>query len=241
MNRIADAVSLARVAYGLIIAMPPASSTPPPNGYDYSQPSQPAPVQPAQAPQPYDFIVNPGEVTKKSIIPGGSSKIVKVLIVLAGILVLFIVFSLVKGLLSGQSNIPSLITVTQDQQTILLLTKDSGTRPKLSVTNSNVAINTQLSVSSSQSELIAYIAKNGKKLSSKDLGLGIDAQTNAALNAATTDTGYNETFKQSLKEKINKYMIDLKQAYAKTSGKKGRALLQNDFKQAELLLIQLNS
>lgn len=235
-------VSLTREAYGLINAMPPNSPAPPqPNGYDYpTQPSTPTAVDPTPPTQQlYDFIVNPEPAPRESRIPGGNSKIVRIMIVLGGLLILFVLFSFVKGLIGGGSNTPYLLKVTQDQQQLIHLTTNASKENSLSEENANFAITTNLSIASSQTELITYMAKNGKKIKKKELLLMIDPQTDAQLTASVASNSYNQTFREVMKQSLNTYMSDLQRAFAKTKGKNGQALLTTNYDQAKLLLTKL--
>lgn len=198
---------------------------------------QPAEFSPEQA---YDFINEPEQTQSRGpLIPANSSLPMRIAIFGGGLVVLLILFVIVKSFLGGGSSLTSLVTVAQDQQSIIYLADNAQKQTGLSESNENFSATTRLSVASSQSDLIKYMANNGKKVNVKDLSLSISKTTDAQLAAAAAAATYNETYKGIMEKKINSYMNHLKQAYAETSGPNGQALLNDQFEQAELLLIQL--
>lgn len=198
---------------------------------------QPAEFSPEQA---YDFIDEPiQKQSRGSLIPANSSLPMRIAIFGGGLVVLLILFMVIKGFLGGGSSLTSFVTIAQDQQAIIYLADNAQKQPDLSESNKNFTATTRLSLASSQSDLINYMANNGKKVNVKDLSLTISKTTDEQLAAAASAATYNETYRDIMQKKLNSYMSKLKQAYAETSGPNGQALLSDQFEQAELLLIQL--
>lgn len=232
-----------------LVPLPPADQTPP-------SPPQPTPIYP-EAPTPassdpvypYDFIMNPDQpaTPKKSLLPGSGDSgtkgiVLRVGLVAGGLVVLLIIFSVVRGLLTGGGSQPHLITVVQDQQELVQLTTKATQQQGISTTNSNFAATASLSLSSAQSDMIQYLSVTGvKKIEPKALNLKVSAKTDKQLTDAAVASTYNETFHGLMKTKLETYQRDLQQAYNKTSGPNGRKLLSAQFDQAELLLVQLES
>jgi hypothetical protein len=211
--------------------------------FQADQPATP-PEQPA-APAPqgsnYDFITSPEQPKRRLSLPGGDSKLKKVLFAAGGLLVLMIIFVVLKGVLAGSSNLPLFVGIAEDQQELIHLVTNAKQQPDLSSDNQNFVATAQLSLSSSQSDLLKYLAANHKKVVPKQLGLKISTATDEQLTAAASAETYNQTFKDVMKTKLTGYSNNLKQAYRQTTGKKGRAQLSADYDQAQLLLTQLNS
>jgi hypothetical protein len=196
-----------------------------------------------EAPKPdYGFIMEPPKPPKPPLFTfGGGSKNTRIILVVAGIFILLILFVGFKNLLAGSnSSTPSLVTVAQDQQELAHLAQD-GTTNATASNLKNFAYTTQLSLKSEQSDLVAYLKKNGHKTGTKELNLKVSKALDAQLAAALTTSTYDATFKQTMQTKLTSYQQTLKQAYAQTKGPKGRALLNDDYKASELLLKQLGS
>lgn len=207
--------------------------------------STPSPQQPAYSPptpeqQPYEFIVNPSAPAKPTRL-AGAPKIVRIGIVLGIILIIFVLFMVIKGLLSGGGNTQELIYVVQDQQEIIHLTTLADSEGSLSDSNSYFAATAKLSVATSQSALIKYMNINGHKITKKDLALAIDVQTDKDLKLAAAADTYNTKFHKVMQETLKNYQAELTAAYNKTSGKAGKALLKSDYQQAQILLDQLGA
>ncbi len=200
----------------------------------------------SQQPQPngepsYDFIMDPGSVrAKKFGLPGLSPKLFRLSVALFGLLLLLIIFSVVKSVLSGGSNLPQLTTVMQDQQELLHITSPAILPHDISGNNSTFSATTQLTMSSSYTQLQTYLAANHIKVNPKLLNLKISSSTDQALTTAEAAGTYNQTFNQVAQSDLNGYLNDLGTAYNVTKGLKGRALLTSDYNQAKLLLVQLN-
>lgn len=223
--------------------------------------SQAAPV-PSQQPQPqtqpqpvdpnspdYGFIVQPPKPPRRGLslpgFSGGSSLVVRIIIALGGLLVLLIIFAVMKSLLSGGGNTQILVTVAQDQQEMIHILSGTGQNGQqqavLSASNQNFAATAQLSLTSAQTQLITYMKTNGKKASTKTLSLKVSPATDQQLTTAASNSTYDTTFKQIMQSKLTNYESALNAAYKQTKGPKGRKLLINEYKGAQLLLTQLNS
>lgn len=203
------------------------------------------PEQPPSAAQPqaYDFIINPEKPpTKRTLLPGGNSLLMRVVVVAAGFIILIVAFNVIKALVSGPSNLPSMVTVAQDQQELIhIATAANQQQSNLSISNKNFVATAQISLTSAQSQLLTYLKTNGKKVSPKILNLKISTTTDAQLAASQTAATYDQTLHDIMKTKLTSYKNDLRHSYQLTKGKKGRALLSSDYDQAQLLLVQLDS
>ncbi|MBC7707846.1 hypothetical protein H7Y63_01340 [Polaromonas sp.] len=195
-----------------------------------------------QKPNDYDFIVNPSAPARRPLL-AGKSTLGRVVIVLAGLFILFILFVIVRGLLSGGGgNKPALIKVASQQQEIITITKaaENGRQP-ISSTNRNIVVTTGVSITSAQSELLSYMKDQRIKVTKKQLIYPNASAVNAQLAAAVAASTYDPTLHDVLKAQLTDYQLALKQAYGKTSGTKGRELLNKQYDQATLLLKQLDT
>lgn len=207
------------------------------------QPGQPAPPEPAQ---PYDFIMNGDQPqANKSRIPGvpkNASLPQKLLIGLGALLALIIIFSVVRGIFGGSSDMTAYVGVAQDQQQLIhLLTPEKPDQLlTLSANNQNFVATASLTIASSQQKLINYLTKNGQKVDAKQLALGVNPQNDQQLTAAAAAGTYDTTFQEVMESELNQYINGLNSTYNQASGKNGRALLSDQYCQAVLLLKQLN-
>jgi hypothetical protein len=110
----------------------------------------------------------------------------------------------------------------------------------LSEDDLNFATTTQVTVTSAQAQLTAYLTSNKQKVDPKLLTLKVSTTVDSQLTTAATAGTYTSAFQQVMTSQLGTYMTDLRSAYAKTSGKKGRAQLSSDYAQASLLIKQLN-
>jgi hypothetical protein len=216
------------------------------------QPQQPAVTPPDAAPvgPDYGFITEPPKPQRQPFkLPGlgnGSSLPVRIAVVAGSLLLLVIIFAIARSLLSGGGNTEVLTNVAQQQQSMIhILQNGAGENNQqqavLSDTNQNFAATAKLSLTSAQQELIQYMANNGKKVKTKNLSLKIDPKVDEQLSTAASNSTYDPVFKQVMQDQLTSYEKAIQAAYKETSGPKGRALLQQEFQGAQLLLTQLNS
>lgn len=218
-------------------------------------PQTQSPQQPAGPPQAtdpqqdlYTFITNPTAADKPaSMLPSflsGKSLRMRIVILGGGLVGLLIVFSILKGLLAGSFNSQPFLAVLQDQQELIHLSSEAGqsqtSQATLPEAYQGFIGTTQLTVTSVQSQLISYLALNKQKVSATQLNLKVSTATDTQLTGASASGDYTSTFQQIMSSQLNTYTTDLHAAYAQTSGIKGRAQLNNDYKQARLLIKQLN-
>lgn len=195
------------------------------------------------SPNDYDFIVNPAAVPRRSLQPN-NSMLSRIVIALAGLCLLLIIVVGVKSLFStDNSNLPALVAVVVQQQELIHITHASAEGPQpMSDANRNIVVTTDLSLTSAQSQLLAYVKTQNKKIPLKQIsiypgGKAIDDQLAASIAASN----YDVTLHEVIKAQLTSYQSSLKQAYAKTTGTKGRELLNKQYDGAGLLLRQLGT
>ena len=190
---------------------------------------------------PYGFILNP-EQPKSSKFNFNASLPVKILAGLGLFLVVLIVGSILKGAIFGNGSIPeSYVAVAQDQQAMIAILDSNDNQQNLKNSTQAFAITAQMSLSTSQSQLIKYMQLNKKKVSPKTLALKISPTTSKQLQDSIAASTYDSTFREIMKTKLNQYKQQLKATYVEATGQKGRALLDDSYNQADLLLIQLDA
>lgn len=195
------------------------------------QPDTPPPPQ-----NPYEFIMNSGEQSKKTLLPGGGNTKQRIMLVGGGGAVLLIVFMVIFSLLMGgnKGNEQVLIGLAQ-QQTELVRVAAIGVTKAKSPNTQNLAITTQLSVSSAQKDLLTLIKKQKIKLDPKILTQTKNTKTDTQLTAAEQDNRFDETFTLVLQQQLSAYALALKNAFNESTGINTRQALSEAAKNAELL------
>jgi hypothetical protein len=180
-------------------------------------------------------------VSPLSRLPGQNSKIGRAAYIFGVLFVVLIGFIFIKGLLSRNPSLDVFVGIAQDQQELIHLTSNAASQPGLNVTNQNFAVTAQASVTSSQGSIIRYLVGSGRKLQPQTLNLKLSASTDAQLKNAIAAATYDQTFQSVMNIKLTSYSNDLTQAFNSTTNPNSRAVFKNDYKQAKLMLIQLNT
>lgn len=190
-------------------------------------------------PQQYDFITNPAKPAKRSLIPlpgsGGSKKqkiLFFVIASLALVTILVLVFSIFFG--GKSSGTDKLVNIVQKQNELIRIA-DIGEKKAQGEETKNLAVNIKLSVTSQQNDLIDYLKKNGKKVSTKELSIGKNTETDSALDKAESNGRFDEAFTSLISEQISDYMSSLQDTYSSISGKNAKQLISDDYNQTKLL------
>jgi hypothetical protein len=222
------------------LAVQPPPQNPPTSGpqASYTQPTD----QPQSPDQSYAFITNPAQPPKQSRFSGfrSSSLPIRIGVIAGGLLVLLVVFLVLRGLLSSSPKLDSFVTVAQEQQELIHLVENSNQQASLSASSQNVAATMLASLTTSQGETIKYLTSNGKKIDAKQLNLKVSAATDTQLTDAEAAATYNQTFREILQTKLKAYESTLSSTYNQTQGKKGKALLKDSYRQAQLFQTQLS-
>ena len=203
----------------------------------------PAPPAPnGTSATPFDFIVNPGQPVKKPLLfgGGGSSSTTKRLVIAASgaviILLVAVVFFSILGS-SGKGNVQKLLDLANQQQEIIRVAGLGLAQSQVSTPDTqNLAITTQLSLQSDQSATLALLAKDGQKVTAKNLGLKKDTATDAQLSVAAQNGTYDKTFVQSIDNDLTSYGSALQAAYKSTKSTSEKQVLQTSYNNVALLL-----
>jgi hypothetical protein len=194
---------------------------------------------PTNLPPGYEFMASSPAPKKSAGVP--NSPLIRAAVVLGGLLVLIVIFSIVKGIISGGGNRPQLLSVAQDQVEIIHIVTAAQLEQSLSVTNRNSALTTELAVTSGRSQVLTYMAKAGYKVKPKELALKISPLTDKKLADASVNSAYDTTYQSVMQTELTTYQQDIKAAYAKTKGTYGQGILKAQYDGATLLIEQLHA
>jgi hypothetical protein len=169
----------------------------------------------------------------------GGQSLKKRLIIVGGLVVILIIFAVIlSSILGGSNNTMALVAVAQDQNELARVAGEASGEAAQQTTQ-NLGESVQLSITSAQQQLTAYMKSTGQSASSSQLSATKNTKTDAELTAAEAASDYDVVFTQVMQSQLNNYVHDIKTAYP-TAGPKGKTVLQADYGGAKLLLTQAN-
>lgn len=207
------------------------------------QPNNPNPAPPPLNPQnmptennPYDFIINPGDQKPKRFkLPGGNSKSQRIFIVVSGLAILIFIFIIASSFLGQESKAQKeqLKDVVYKQKELIRIS-EIGVKKARSNEAKNLAITTQISLTSEQSELQTALKGLGVKTDAKSIG-GPDKKTDQELTEAEQSNNFDAVFLAILRQDLTDYAKNLQSAYQGTSSKNTKAALESQYNNAATL------
>lgn len=179
---------------------------------------------------PYEFITNSGPPAKKRLLPGGNSKISRLIIAAAigvGLIFAAILIISLLGRTSGgvKTDYQSLV----GQQAELIRVSDVGIAQAKGADTRNLAVTTRYSLQSAQPTTLGLAKKAGAKTDAKTLALGRNTKTDSLLAAAAQSNQFDEVFNKTIKESLQKYQKLLKKIYSETSGRAAKKTLEQSY------------
>jgi len=186
---------------------------------------------------PYDFIVNPNTSGVKLGFMNGGGFLKRIMLLVAGLVVVCIVIAIALSALTPKSSTPGIVSIAERQQEIIRVST-AAAQLTSSQDAQNFVANVQVSMTSSQQKVLAYLTAHGKKLSTSDLAIDHSSQTDTTLANAATANNYDSAVAQNLDEQLQTYESLLQTTYKQTTSPPVRAMLQADFNGAALLLKQ---
>lgn len=195
------------------------------------QPDQPANVN------PYDFLTNSPTPKRGFSLPGGNSKNTRILLVVAGLVLLLFVGIIFFSLLSSGSktNTERLISIAAKQQELIRVS-GIGISKARTADARNLAVTTELSVLSSQQQTLSLLKKQGHKLSTKDLAVDKKASTDTTLTNADQNNSFDDAFLGILVTQLGDYRTNLRTTYDGSQSKSEKIILDTAFRGTALLL-----
>lgn len=192
---------------------------------------------------PYDFIMNPNQPAPKRPldISGKNGFALKIGMIVGALIIIMIAASLLINLFTGnRTNTADLQALAQSQQEIIRVAQvangGSGLRDQ---SLKNFATNTQLTVATQQTALLAYLTKHDAKMSPKTLGLKKDDQTDKQLAQARATSTYDIAFQQIAARQLANYSNELQTNFNNATEKDVRSYLQESYQNVQLLRAQM--
>jgi len=191
---------------------------------------------------PYEFIMSSQHKPKHSPFGGGQSSSMRLLFIVVGAaIVVMIVGFIVATVLPGGGSTDTLKSLAQQQQEIVRVAAQGEASTVTNEDTRGLAYTVDLSIGTSQVKLLDYLKTNGTNMSTKDLELKKDANTDTALQNALSNNNYDSVFKQKLSDLIQTYTTDLQTAYKNTSNTDLKQILGSSYSAGKLLLNETKS
>jgi hypothetical protein len=196
----------------------------------------PAATVPHAGHNPYEFMITPKDKPKASLFKGAKSSASRLLLIVLGAgLVVVILAIVISALLPKNSSVQSLTAIAQEQQEIMRVASQ-GERQATSETTKGIAYTVDLSIGTSQTKLLNYLSTRNTKLSTKQLDLKKDANTDTMLEAAQASSSYDSALKKQLAEQLKTYLTDVQQTYKSASNAQLKQILDSSYSAGKVLL-----
>lgn len=171
----------------------------------------------------------------------------RVLMVGGALIVVIILFSVISSAVSkGKSVVPPMTSVLQYQEEIMHLTSNTtlskvGGSDLLDGNNKNFVATANVSVSSATQQNLAYVTANHGKIKPIMLTALVSAKTDQRLTESAQAGTFNDTYRDVMQTVLKNYELTLQRSYQQLHGPKGKALLKDQYAQADLLLKSLQT
>lgn len=204
-------------------------------GYNVVPPLQQKP-QSASGHNPYEFIMQPGNIEPPKGL-GGNGMVKRMVIAVIGIALLLALIGFFIAAFGPKDTItPALVSIVQEQQEIIRVA--SKGQESTSERTRAFAASTLYSVSTNQTELKEYLAAKKAAPNSKILGAKRSADTDKILASAKESNTFDSALQQSLNAQLTDYQTNLSSTYKKLSSKKSKAVIERSYTAVKLLLQQ---
>lgn len=201
-------------------------------------PLQPQPPEQFNANE-YDFILKSAAPPKKNFLIGGSQT--KTIIAFLSIVIVLVIFAVIgfSMLNSNDSTTEPLVKITQQQNEIIRIANSSTGKAK-SQKAIQLATVSSVAITTDQKALIAYLAKQKRKVTPKELLLLKNKKADDILTTANNNGRYDEAFLQVMNELLTDYQKSLQASYNNV-GKNGKEILSKSFDNVTLILSSNNN
>lgn len=199
----------------------------------YQQPGPPAG-------DPYDFILNPSQSPKKSLLKGTGNNFIRTIIfVVGGALLLMIITTIALNIFAPKQLSKEDLMGLAQSQTELIRVANQGASGGVSQSTRNLATTVQYTLLTHEKQTIELLAKQGVEANEKELSLKQNAATDKALTSAKSTSTFDEAFIDILDEELNDYATALKNLTALATRQDQKERFSEYFRQTQLLIGQV--
>lgn len=165
--------------------------------------------------------------------------IAKIVMILGCAVTLMIVVAIVLSAFSKPAvNTADLVSLAQTQNEIARISYNASTVAVQQVTR-NLAVTTELSIKTQQTQLLDFLGKQGRKVKAKELAFKQNATTDQQFATAKQTSTFDLVYSQTVQKELQDYAATLKQLYASAKNDSVRNMLSSDYQQAQLLISQV--
>lgn len=190
------------------------------------------PPQP-QPNSPFEFMMKDEQKGRKFGLPSGAPKPLLILVGLIAVtFVALILGSVLKG--GGASNSTQIVDLMAQNQEIIRVSTVNQQNFK-DPNNLALSTTTVVTLTSQETQFSAYLAKVKAKYTPAQLGSLTNKNTDAALQSAVLNNGFDGAYLAYLKSAVQKYQDSI-DATSKTSTKNFNQILQSAFSSNKTLL-----
>lgn len=195
-------------------------------------------MQPTEQPNqqnPYGFIMNPEKPPKRPLF-GGSMKS-RILVVVAGVVLLMILGMVASALLSAGNKavVNSLKDVIAKQQELIRVS-DMGTKNASTSKAISFARTVNLTIKTDQAVIIDYLGRNKGSITDFEKNSAKNSNTDTILEASKANNRYDEVLTEELTKLLTSYRASLNTAYDTAKGENTKATLSKSYETAGTLL-----
>lgn len=145
----------------------------------------------------------------------------------------------INSLTGDKTNTADLQTLAATQTEIARVASKGTSGSSDTVAVRSFAVSTQLTMLTQQHATINFLATKNVKMNTKKLAAGLNSQTDAKLQAASSSSTFDSVFVGVMKDELAAYLANLETYYKNATNNDVKALLQNDFRQTQMLQQQL--
>lgn len=185
----------------------------------------------------YDFILKDPPKKKRLSLPGnGGSKKQRLIIIIGVVLTGLTLFILILALIFGNrgDSVKNIKLVAAQQQEIIRIA-EIGEKDARSAKTQSFAVSTKLSITSSQQQVFAYLAKKKQVPKGKELALAQSSKNNTILQTAAENGQFDQVFEETMTSLLLSYQKSLSKYYKSASSATQKQLLQDAYVQAKQL------
>jgi hypothetical protein len=176
---------------------------------------------PPQQPNQYEFIMGNTAKPGKGL-PLGNNKLARALVVVVIVIIVGIIAAVANSFLTkdSQAQTQRLLEIAQTQSELIRVSSIAKNKAR-DLDTRNFALNTQLTVQTSQQQVIKALNGRGVKSKglNKQLGAKKNPKTDAALDEATKNNRFDATYIAILNKQIADYQKLLQGAYSGSTPK----------------------
>ena len=189
---------------------------------------------PANNPNPYGFITDPAKPPKTPMF-GGSMKS-RIILVVAGLIVVFILGLIINTLLSASSNKSNQVlkNAVAEQQEIIRIS-EMGMKDALTPDTKGYATTVNFVTKTSQKNLQERLGKQKIKMNKQDFASKTNTKTDELLKSASASNSYDEAMNSALDKLLEQHMKTIQTAYDMSGSAKTKEVLKKDFESTKIL------